>query len=322
MGDLSPIAAPKFEIGRLTEEGVEINRTIERCLKESRCLDLESLCIVSEEKVWSIRLDIQILNHAGNLADAASIAGLAALSHARRPDVTLRGDEVTIHSVHERDPIPLAVHHHPVTSTFAMFQMSGMSETMIVCDPGLLEEECSKGKMVIGVNAYREVCTLHLAGQVIIDKKLVLRLANIAAEKSKKVVEVIKQSLAEEERRKKGIIRGYAGALQSASILQSSANRKLFDFSNIAKTAKHTIDGTKDIEEVACSVRKPIDDVVEIVPETMEAEEDEDSDMESESDLEITAEKSKEQVMKEKIKEHIDLDDDSEEEDTMTLTTV
>ena len=37
---------------------------------------------------------------------------------------------------------------------------------MIVCDPSLLEEECCKGKMVIGVNAYREVCTLHLAGQV------------------------------------------------------------------------------------------------------------------------------------------------------------
>ena len=48
--------------------------------------------------------------------------------------------------------------------------------------------------------------------------------------------------LENDERRKKGIIRGYAGALQSVSILQSSANKKRFDFSNIAKTAKHTID--------------------------------------------------------------------------------
>ena len=29
-----------------------IYRTLERCLKESRCLDLESLCIISEEKVF------------------------------------------------------------------------------------------------------------------------------------------------------------------------------------------------------------------------------------------------------------------------------
>jgi exosome complex RNA-binding protein Rrp42 (RNase PH superfamily) len=41
----------RFESGRMSEECVEINRLLERCLKESKCLDLESLCIVSEEKV-------------------------------------------------------------------------------------------------------------------------------------------------------------------------------------------------------------------------------------------------------------------------------
>ena len=317
--DLSPIAAPKFEVGRLTDEGVELNRTIERCLKESRCLDLESLCIVSEEKVWSVRLDIQILNHCGNLSDAASIAGLAALCHARRPDVSLQGDEVTIHPPHEKDPIPLAVHHHPVTSTFAMFQMPGQSDTMmIVCDPSLLEEDCSKGKMIIGVNAYREVCTLHLAGQVIIDKKLVIRLAHTAAEKSKKIVEKIKQSLAEEEeRRKKGIIRGFAGALKAQSILHSAASKKTVDFSNIAKTAQRVIEDTPEVMEVECKVTKT-KDILELVPDTMESDNAEDSD----SDIEMVGEKSKEEVMKEKITDHVDIDDDSEEEGTMTLTAV
>ena len=56
---------------------------LERCLKESRCLDMESLCVVSDEKVWCIRLDVQILSHCGNVADAASVAGLAALCHFR-----------------------------------------------------------------------------------------------------------------------------------------------------------------------------------------------------------------------------------------------
>ena len=320
--DLSPMAAPKFEIGRLTEEGVEINRTIERCLKESRCLDLESLCIVSEEKVWSIRLDIQILNHCGNLADASSIAGLAALCHARRPDVSLRGNEVTIHPTHERDPIPLAVHHHPVTTTFSMFQLPEQSsDTMIVADPSLLEEECAKGRMVIGVNAYREVCTLHLAGQVMIDQRLVLRLAHTAAEKSKMVVEKIKQCLAEEEeRRKKGIVRGFSRALEEASILQSTAPKKIFDFSTIAKTAHTTMSRTREIEEVPCNINSSSENIVEIVPESMD-EVGEESEVDS--DLEITAEKTKDEVSKEKIKEQIDLDlDDSEEEETMTLTKV
>ena len=38
-------------------------------------------------------------------------------------------------------------------------QMAEQADTMIVADPSLLEEECCKGKMVIGVNAYREVCS-------------------------------------------------------------------------------------------------------------------------------------------------------------------
>ena len=37
--------------------------------------------------------------------------------------------------------------------------MAEQPDTMIVADPSLLEEECCKGKMVIGVNAYREVCS-------------------------------------------------------------------------------------------------------------------------------------------------------------------
>ena len=68
----------------------------QRCLRESGCLDLESLCIVSESVVWKIRLDITVLNHEGNVAECASVAGLAALAHFRRPDVTLKGDEVKV----------------------------------------------------------------------------------------------------------------------------------------------------------------------------------------------------------------------------------
>ena len=42
---------------------------------------------------------------------------------------------------------------------------------MIVCvDPTHSEESVMAGKLVIGVNPYREVCTLHLAGEMLIDK--------------------------------------------------------------------------------------------------------------------------------------------------------
>jgi len=314
--ELSPIAAPKFEVGRMTDEGVEINRTIERCLKESRCLDLESLCIISEEKVWTVRLDLHILNHCGNLTDACSVAGLAALCHARRPDVTLKGDQVTVHPITERDPVPLAVHHHPVTTTFAMFQMTGTQETLAVCDPSRLEEECMGGKMVIGVNAYREICTLHLAGQVLVDKKLIIKLTNTAASKAKKIVEIIKESLTkEEELRKSGSSRGFASSIQSSSIMHNAAVRTKFDFSKVGKEAKAFLKHSQTAEEIPTNVIIG-DNSVEFIPDTMQS-----IDSDNESDIEITAEKSKEEILNDKVTEHIDLDD-SEEEETVTLNAI
>lgn len=52
---------------RSSEQVVLLTRNLERAFKESRCVDLESLCIKAEEKVWKLRVDINILNHEGNL---------------------------------------------------------------------------------------------------------------------------------------------------------------------------------------------------------------------------------------------------------------
>ncbi|CDR18907.1 unnamed protein product [Oncorhynchus mykiss] len=94
--ELSPMASPAFEMGRQSELLVKLNRQLERCLRNSKCIDTESLCVVSGEKVWQIRVDVHLLNHDGNLMDAASIAAIAALCHFRRPDVGIQGEEVTV----------------------------------------------------------------------------------------------------------------------------------------------------------------------------------------------------------------------------------
>ncbi len=123
--EFSPMAAPRFSEGRQQDhqdERVELLRLLERCFRESGCLDLESLCVSSECSVWAIRVDVTVLNHEGNLAEAASAAVLAALAHFKRPEVTLRGQEVVVHPVSERDPVPLSIHHYPVLSTFAFFK--------------------------------------------------------------------------------------------------------------------------------------------------------------------------------------------------------
>ena len=54
---------------------------------------------ISRKKYFNyreIRLDIHVLNHEGNVADCAGVAGLAALAHFKRPDVSLEGDIVKV----------------------------------------------------------------------------------------------------------------------------------------------------------------------------------------------------------------------------------
>lgn len=42
-------------------------------------------------QVWWLRVDIHVLDHDGNLADAAVLSALAALLSFRRPDVSVGG---------------------------------------------------------------------------------------------------------------------------------------------------------------------------------------------------------------------------------------
>uniref|UniRef100_A0A915KE44 Exoribonuclease phosphorolytic domain-containing protein n=1 Tax=Romanomermis culicivorax TaxID=13658 RepID=A0A915KE44_ROMCU len=77
--DMSPMAAPNFEAGRLGEKGIEILRLLERTLKETLCLDLESLCVIAGEKVWQIKVDVHVLDHDGSIIDCSSIAVICAL---------------------------------------------------------------------------------------------------------------------------------------------------------------------------------------------------------------------------------------------------
>ncbi|XP_035732684.1 exosome complex component RRP45-like isoform X1 [Vespa mandarinia] len=154
--ELNPLAAQHFESNRQSEAAILINRQLEKSIKDSKCVDLESLCIVAEKKVWSLRLDINILNHDGNLIDCASIAALAALLHFHRPDVTSTGTNIIIHPFNEKDPLPLRLFFLPVCVSFITFE-SGIT----VMDPTYMEERVGVAQLTLGVNSYKELCSLH-----------------------------------------------------------------------------------------------------------------------------------------------------------------
>lgn len=154
--NFSPLVVLSSEASKQSEFTALINRQIEKCIKDSKCIDLESLCIVADKKVWNIRVDVSIINHDGNLTDCASIAAITALSHFHRPDVTCDGEKVTVHSFSERDPLPLTIFHYPICVSFIVFENGST-----VIDPTYMEERVGVAQLTMGINSYREVCSLH-----------------------------------------------------------------------------------------------------------------------------------------------------------------
>jgi exosome complex component RRP45 len=144
---------------------------LERNIVLSRCLDVESLCIRAGEKVWCIRVDVNVLNYEGNILDCANIAVLCSLAHFKLPEVTFTDDNrLKILKPEERNPNKLNLIHYPLTITFALFEQGNY----VLIDPLELEEKCCDGRFIIGMNKHREVCMMQLSGNVLMLKDQVI----------------------------------------------------------------------------------------------------------------------------------------------------
>ncbi|XP_022099628.1 exosome complex component RRP45-like [Acanthaster planci] len=241
--ELSPMASPGFEPGRLSEYGVELNRLLERCLKDSRAVDMESLCVVAGEKVWQIRVDVHVLNHDGSILDCGSIAAIAALSHFRRPDVTVIGESVTIHTTEDRDPVPLSVHHMPVCISFAFFEQG----KYLLVDPTFKEESVMEGNMVVAMNAHRELCTVQMTGGMLLLKDQIMRCSQIAVVKVAELTELIKKALSNDAKaRSEGKKCGHAESLSRQRITTSVAQPQPVDTTESVETAQDVLDRAQE----------------------------------------------------------------------------
>lgn len=170
--------------------------------------------VITNDQVWAIRATIRVLNNDGNLLDAVCMAAVAALSHFRRPDVSVVDDEVIVvssktacdgaathmtilslqHPVSERTPLPLSVHYIPICTTFGLFR--GMNTTLL--DPTQTESRVQSGELTICLNNHREICTISKAGGVPVELNTLLRCGKIAAEKTSEVAEMIRKAVADD----------------------------------------------------------------------------------------------------------------------------
>ncbi|PUZ76040.1 hypothetical protein GQ55_1G258700 [Panicum hallii var. hallii] len=192
--EFSPMADPAFEPGRPGESAIELGRVIDRGLRESRAVDMESLCVVAGKHVWSVRVDLHILDNGGNLIDAANIAALAALSTFRRPECTVGGDDgqqVIVHDPEVRDPLPLTIHHMPIAVTFAYFGEGNI----VVVDPTYKEEAVMGGRMTATINSNGDICAIQKAGGEGVMSSVVMQCLRIASVKAADITSKIKKAV-------------------------------------------------------------------------------------------------------------------------------
>lgn len=207
--EYSPMATLGIDNARTNPTLVEVDRVIERCLRQSRALDTEALCVIAGSKVWSLRCDVRILDDAGNVVDAACLATVAALMHFRLPEVTVLtggSDErsnssandgkssvgrvregkglghasVVVHHSFEKEPSALPIHHVPICVTFVLFNTSPI---VSVIDPTEREELVMGGRVTFSINVHREVCAMQKIGGLALAPTSLTRLAEIAMEK-------------------------------------------------------------------------------------------------------------------------------------------
>ncbi|KAG4972847.1 hypothetical protein JHK87_029668 [Glycine soja] len=192
--EFSPMADPSFDPGRPSDAAVELGRVVDRGLRESRAIDTESLCVLSGKLVWAIRVDIHILDNAGNLVDAANIAALASLLTFRRPECSLAGEDgqdVVVHPPEERDPIPLIIHHLPIAVTFGFFS----NENLLVIDPTHHEECVMTGRMTATLNSNGDVCAIQKPGGESVSHSVIMHCLKLAHVKATDITTKIRDAV-------------------------------------------------------------------------------------------------------------------------------
>jgi len=138
--ELLPLAYETFEPGPPDENAIELARVVDRSLRDSKAVDLSKLVIIPGKKVWSLWVDVYVLDFAGNVMDASTIAAVAAIYNTKLPKVEVNGEEVKV-LTERTDVTPLA---YPVVTLTA-----AKIGNFVVIDPNLEEESIADAKLSI-----------------------------------------------------------------------------------------------------------------------------------------------------------------------------
>lgn len=176
--ELVPIASPRFEPGPPTEDAVELARVVDRGIRESQAVDLNKLCIIPGKLVFVLFVDVYVLDHDGNLVDAAALAGILALINTKIREYSVSDDG---RLEYQESTVNLPLQNYPVEVTIA--KIGGK----LFVDPTLEETALIDAQITIATGQKDEICAIQKSrvGTVSVDE--VSTAIDIAIDKAKAI---------------------------------------------------------------------------------------------------------------------------------------
>ncbi|MEM4311058.1 MAG: exosome complex protein Rrp42 [Nitrososphaerales archaeon] len=183
--EILPLASPYAEPGPPDEEAIELARVVDRGIRASDMINLKNLCLIEGKKVYTIFVDVSILNVDGNLFDATSYAVVSSLLTTKIPKYEVKDGEIK--QVDEK--ISLSFDTIPISVT-----LGKIGNTLIV-DPDQEEEALMDARLTLAVDSDDNIVAGQKGGAGSFSYDEVIRATEIARLKGKEIRSKIKEVL-------------------------------------------------------------------------------------------------------------------------------
>jgi exosome complex component RRP42 len=175
--EVLPLASPYAEAGPPNEDAIELARVVDRGVRESEMVDLTKLCIVEGKVVYTVFVDVSILNVDGNLLDATSYAVVSALRTSNMPKFVPDGEKAK--ATGETGPIPIS--KVPISVTMARIGNS------LVVDPAMDEEAVMDARITLTTDDDGNICAGQKGNPGTFTAAQILEAAEISLRRGKEI---------------------------------------------------------------------------------------------------------------------------------------
>ena len=182
--EFTPLAHPTFELGPPQENSIELSRIVDRNLRESKAIDLTKLSIIPGKKVFVVFIDLNMLDHYGNLIDTSTYAALSALLTSKMNEYEIKNDELIIKDSQQ----PLPMNDYPIPVTFAK-----IGKTLML-DPNIQEENAMSTRLTVGIDNEDCVCAMQKGGLGGFEPSEIESAVETAIQKSKEIRKLIMEA--------------------------------------------------------------------------------------------------------------------------------